>query len=73
MKIGVVGAGISGLTFAAAMRRFSPATKVELYERFVLTHTVPQEWVKKGSPFSFYSAHLNDQNSALAQQNQYGQ
>jgi len=33
MKIGIVGAGISGLTFAAAMRRFSPATKVELYER----------------------------------------
>lgn len=33
MKIGVLGAGISGLTFAAAMRRFSPATRVELFER----------------------------------------
>lgn len=33
MKIGVIGAGISGLTFAAAMRRFAPETQVELYER----------------------------------------
>ena len=33
LRIGVVGAGISGLTFAAAMRRLSPATNVELYER----------------------------------------
>ena len=33
MKIGVIGAGISGLTFAAAMRRFAPGTQVELYER----------------------------------------
>jgi 2-polyprenyl-6-methoxyphenol hydroxylase-like FAD-dependent oxidoreductase len=33
MNIGVIGAGISGLTFAAAMRRFAPETKVELYER----------------------------------------
>jgi 2-polyprenyl-6-methoxyphenol hydroxylase-like FAD-dependent oxidoreductase len=32
LRIGVVGAGISGLTFAAAMRRLSPATNVELYE-----------------------------------------
>jgi len=33
MKIAVIGAGISGLTFAAAMRRFSPETQVEVYER----------------------------------------
>ena len=33
MNIGVIGAGIGGLTFAAAMRRFAPTTKVELYER----------------------------------------
>ena len=33
MKIGGIGAGVSGLTFAAAMRRFAPKTQVELYER----------------------------------------
>src|SRR5215813_1135045 len=33
MNIGVIGAGIAGLTFAAAMRRFAPEAKVELYER----------------------------------------
>ena len=33
MKIAVIGAGISGLTFAAAMQRFSPETQVDLYER----------------------------------------
>ena len=33
MKIAVIGAGISGLTFAAAMRRFSPQTEVEVFER----------------------------------------
>jgi 2-polyprenyl-6-methoxyphenol hydroxylase-like FAD-dependent oxidoreductase len=33
MKITVIGAGISGLTFAAAMQRFSPQTQVEIYER----------------------------------------
>src|SRR5262245_1688725 len=33
MNITVIGAGIAGLTFAAAMRRFAPAAKVELYER----------------------------------------
>ncbi len=33
MKIAVVGAGISGLTFAAAMQRFSPSTQVDLYEQ----------------------------------------
>ena len=33
MKIAVIGAGISGLTFAAAMQRFSPETKVDVYER----------------------------------------
>ncbi len=37
MKIVVIGAGIgagiSGLTFATAMRRFSPQTPVEVYER----------------------------------------
>ncbi len=35
MKIAVIGAGISGLTFAAAMRRFAPEAQVELYERDV--------------------------------------
>jgi len=35
MKIAVIGAGISGLTFAAAMKRFAPGTQVELYERDV--------------------------------------
>src|SRR5262245_14344283 len=33
MNIGVIGAGIGGLTFAAAMRRFAPEAKVELFER----------------------------------------
>jgi salicylate hydroxylase len=33
MKVAVIGAGISGLTFAAAMQRFSPQTEVEVYER----------------------------------------
>ena len=33
MKIAVIGAGISGLTFGAAMQRFSPETQVEVYER----------------------------------------
>jgi 2-polyprenyl-6-methoxyphenol hydroxylase-like FAD-dependent oxidoreductase len=33
MKIAVIGAGISGLTFAVAMQRFSPQTEVEVYER----------------------------------------
>jgi salicylate hydroxylase len=33
MNIGVIGAGISGLTFAAAMHRFAPEVHVELYER----------------------------------------
>jgi len=33
MKIAVIGAGISGLTFAVAMKRFAPGIKVELYER----------------------------------------
>ena len=33
MKITVIGAGISGLTFAAAMQYFSPQTQVEVYER----------------------------------------
>jgi salicylate hydroxylase len=33
MNIAVIGAGIGGLTFAAAMRRFAPEAKVELYER----------------------------------------
>lgn len=35
MKIGVIGAGISGLTFAAAMKRSAPKMQVELYERDV--------------------------------------
>lgn len=33
MKIAVIGAGISGLTFAAAMRQFAPDSQVEVYER----------------------------------------
>src|SRR5215472_16312080 len=33
MKVAVIGAGISGLTFAAAMQRYSPQTQVEVYER----------------------------------------
>jgi hypothetical protein len=33
MKIAVIGAGIGGLTFAAAMRRFCPDADVEVYER----------------------------------------
>lgn len=33
MKVVVIGAGVSGLTFAAAMQRFSPQTQVEVYER----------------------------------------
>jgi 2-polyprenyl-6-methoxyphenol hydroxylase-like FAD-dependent oxidoreductase len=35
MKIAVIGAGISGLTFAVAMKRFAPGIQVELYERDV--------------------------------------
>jgi L-2-hydroxyglutarate oxidase LhgO len=35
----VVAAGISGLTFAAKMRRFSPETNVELYERLERTNS----------------------------------
>jgi 2-polyprenyl-6-methoxyphenol hydroxylase-like FAD-dependent oxidoreductase len=33
MRVAVIGAGISGLTCAAAMQRFSPQTEVEIYER----------------------------------------
>jgi glycine/D-amino acid oxidase-like deaminating enzyme len=33
MKIAVIGAGISGLTFAAAIQRFSPEIQVDVYER----------------------------------------
>jgi salicylate hydroxylase len=33
MKIVVIGAGISGLTFAAAIQRFAPQIEVEVYER----------------------------------------
>ena len=32
MKIAVIGAGISGLTFAAAVRRSTPDIQIELYE-----------------------------------------
>jgi len=33
VKIAAIGTGISGLTFAAAMRHFNPSVEVELYER----------------------------------------
>src|SRR6476646_8307882 len=33
MRVAVVGAGIAGLTFAAAMRKFAPAPEVAIYER----------------------------------------
>ena len=33
MRVVVIGAGISGLTFAAAMQCLSPQTEVEIYER----------------------------------------
>jgi 2-polyprenyl-6-methoxyphenol hydroxylase-like FAD-dependent oxidoreductase len=33
MKLAVIGAGISGLTFAAAMQLLSPETQVDVYER----------------------------------------
>ena len=33
MKITVIGAGISGLTFAAAMRQLAAETEVAIYER----------------------------------------
>src|SRR5215471_3097163 len=33
MRIAVVGGGICGLTFAAAMRHFNPDVEVQLYER----------------------------------------
>src|SRR5436190_910400 len=33
MQVAVVGAGIAGLTFAAAMRKYAPAAEVTLYER----------------------------------------
>jgi salicylate hydroxylase len=33
MKIAVIGAGISGLTFSAALKRYAPGIQVELYER----------------------------------------
>jgi 2-polyprenyl-6-methoxyphenol hydroxylase-like FAD-dependent oxidoreductase len=42
MKIAVIGAGISGLTFAAAIQRFSPEIQVELYERDQGLTTRPQ-------------------------------
>ncbi|MEO8263207.1 MAG: FAD-dependent monooxygenase [Pseudolysinimonas sp.] len=32
-NVGVIGAGIGGLTFAAAMRRIAPDSRVELFER----------------------------------------
>ncbi len=33
MQVAVVGAGVAGLTFAAAVRKFAPDAKVTLYER----------------------------------------
>jgi salicylate hydroxylase len=42
MKIAVIGAGISGLTFAAAMRHFAPDSQVEVYERDQSVTSRPQ-------------------------------
>src|SRR5262245_43240884 len=33
MKIGIVGAGVSGLTLAAALRQLAPSVEAELYEQ----------------------------------------
>lgn len=35
MKVAVIGAGISGLTFTAAMKRQAPEAEVTLFERDV--------------------------------------
>jgi salicylate hydroxylase len=42
VKIAVIGAGVSGLTFATAMRRQSPGTEVTLYERDPSSDSRPQ-------------------------------
>jgi len=42
MRVAVIGAGISGLTFAAAMQHYSPQTQVEVYERDQIPTSRPQ-------------------------------
>jgi 2-polyprenyl-6-methoxyphenol hydroxylase-like FAD-dependent oxidoreductase len=42
MRVAIVGAGIGGLTLAAALRRKSPTTQIELYERDAAPFERPQ-------------------------------
>jgi salicylate hydroxylase len=42
MRVAVVGAGIAGLTFAAAMRKFAPSAEVAIYERDAAADARPE-------------------------------
>src|SRR4051812_31886012 len=42
MRVAVVGAGIAGLTFAAAMRKFAPSADVAIYERDAAADSRPE-------------------------------